>query len=116
MNLAAATEEMLRLSKLIDAGVAEMTNAGEHLAVAEHHYRKARAQAWHSARGENVSQREDWVNAHTADKRLARDRAENDRRAAIEAVRARQAQLSALQTLVRAHKAEAELAGYGPDA
>ena len=39
-----------------------------------------------------------------------------DRDAAREAVRARQAQLSAWQTLVRAHQAEAEFARTGPTA
>lgn len=114
MTLAEMTDEMLRLSKKIDAGVAEMVNAGEHLAVAEHQYRKARAVAWSEAKGANVPQREAWVDADTADQRLERDRAENSRRAAIEAVKARQGQLSALQTLMSAHRAEAEFVRTGP--
>ena len=125
LSLAEAMTEMVRLSRLIDAGI-EMSREQAHaLAEAENTYRKAKSEAWircpHDASevraGERLwtaGRREAWVNAETADLRQTRDLAEAMRDSAREAVRARQAQLSAWQTLVRAHQAEAELARSGP--
>ena len=111
---------MLRLSRLIDDGVDYSKRAAVELADAENTYRKAKAEGWvqcpRDAEGERVwtaARREAWVNGQTADARKVRDLAEAMRDAAREAIRARQAQLSAWQTLVRAHQAEAELAKQG---
>jgi hypothetical protein len=54
------------------------------------------------------------VDADTADLRYARDVAEGIRRAALESVRARSQQISMYQTLVNAHKSEADFARTGP--
>lgn len=123
--LGEAMEEMKRLSGLIDDGITMSKRQAVQVAEAENAYRKAKAQAWvrcpidaHDVpRGERewtAARREAWVNAECADLRQARDMAEAMRDAAREAVRARQTQLSAWQTLVRAHQAEAELARTGP--
>lgn len=120
-TLTDATTEMLRLSRLIDAGIDYSKQHAVELATAENEYRKARAVAWVECpqddpgeRQWTAARREGWVDAQTADERKARDLAEAMRDAAREAVRARQAQLSAWQTLVRAHQSETELARTGP--
>lgn len=123
--LAEAQEEMKRLSRLIDAGIEMSRSQAVTIAEAENTYRKAKAQAWVRCpnddssvpRGERAwtaARREAWVNAETADLRQVRDLAEAMRDSAREAVRARQTQMSAWQTLVRAHQAEAEFARTGP--
>lgn len=117
--------EVERLVSLIDDGIAVMRKQSIALAQAEHDYRKAKAQAWvlcptddaGTKAGERewtAARREAWVNGDTAELRQARDLAEAMRQAALEAVRARRAQLSALQTLLNAHAAEANMARTGP--
>jgi hypothetical protein len=115
-----ARTEMLRLSRLIDAGIDYSKQHAVELASAENAYRLGKARGWlecpTDAEGERkwtAARREAWVDGECADLRQARDLAEAMRDAAREAVRARQAQLSAWQTLVRAHQAEAELAKQG---
>ena len=114
MTLAEMEQAMLTYCQYIDRGIEVMREAGAALAVAERAYQEARSEAWGHARGENVKQREAWVDAHTAAFREERDRAENRRRDAIEAVRARQSQLSGFQTMVSAHRAEAEFVRTAP--
>ena len=106
--------EMRRLSRLIEQGIIAIVDQSRALAEAENAYRKARAQAWFSVPDGTAAFREAQVDGHTADLRMARDLADGMRRAAIEAVRSRQQQLSAWQTIARAEKAELELAGFGP--
>lgn len=124
-TLADAQAEMLRLSRAIDAGIDFSKQNAIELADAEAAYRKAKAEAWVTCpnddpsvpRGERewtAARREAWVDAHCADLRRKRDLAEAMRDAAREAVRARQTQLSAWQTLVRAHQAEAEFVRTTP--
>ena len=126
MNTADAYAEAMRLSRLIDAAIEAMKNTSVELAQAEATYRKARAEAWvlcpndlagvkAGEREWTAARREAWVDADTADLRYKRDLAEGMRQAAIEAVRSRRAQLSALQTFLNAERAEAEFARTGTD-
>lgn len=125
LNLAEAQTEMLRLSRLIDTGVELLREQSYALAEAEEAYRLGAKAAWERCpidaadvrAGERVwtaAHREAWVKAETAALRKERDKAEMLRDAAREAVRSRQTQLSAWQTLVRAHQAEAEFARTAP--
>lgn len=125
MNLAEAADEMRRLSRLIDAGLQAMRDQGQELAEAENVYRKAKADAWARCpndesgtkpadRDWTAARREAWVNGATADERMRRDLAEVMGKAAYQAVRARQTQVSALQSLLNAERAEAEFARTGP--
>lgn len=114
MTLAELIREANRLSDKIDEGVRAMTGAGQRYAEAEHVYRIAKAKAWAKAPAGTVPEREAWVNAETADERRDRDLSESMRTAAWEALRARRAQLSALQSIMSAFKSEADLAKYGP--
>ena len=110
MNLATEAD---RLSKLIDNGVQALRKTSQDLANAEHDYRLARALAWPKTEG-TAKQREDQVNSLTAGERLERDLAEGQRVAALEALRSRRAQLSALQSVANAERAEAEFTRTGP--
>lgn len=113
--------EVERLSGRIDDGIRVLRQQSEALAAAEMEYRQAKAHAWIMCptddagtkagdRDWTAAKREAWVNAETAELRYKRDLAEGTRQAALEAVRARRAQLSALMTLLAAHRSEAELA------
>lgn len=108
-------DEARRLSSLIDNGVKALTAAASDLAEAEHAYRLARAEAWHKTQG-TAKQREDDVNAITAAERRVRDLAEAGRMSALEALRSRRQQLSAVQSIAAAWRSEAEHARYGPEA
>lgn len=107
-------EEMMtearRLSGLIDAGVRALHESAQQVAHAEHAYRKAKAAAWLTVDGELAKDREAQVDAVTADLRRDRDLAEGGRLAALEALRSRRTQLSALQSLLAATRSEMEMA------
>jgi hypothetical protein len=109
--------EMARLSALLDRAIATLRTASLAHADEEHTYRKARGEAWvrSAGKGQVVPEREAQVDAVTADVRLARDRAAALEKSALEAVRARRTQLSALQSLMGAHREEAAFARTGPE-
>ena len=122
MDLREAQEEAQRLSRLIDDGIRALREQSQVLAARERDYRRGKAEAWvrcprdsdPRVRNWSAGRREAWVDAETADLRYERDVADGMRSAALEAVRARRAQLSALQTLLNAHAEEAKLARTGP--
>ena len=109
-------DEMRRLSRLLDQGLAALRDQSRELAEAEREYRRAKALAWVEAPAGTVPEREAWVNGHTAELRYARDLADGVRQAALEAVRSRRTQVSALQTLLNADREEAAFARTGVDA
>jgi tRNA A-37 threonylcarbamoyl transferase component Bud32 len=109
MTLTEMIRESERLSTLIDSGISALVQASTDMAHAEHALRKATAVAWAKAPSGTVPFKEAWVEAETADEKLAFDIAESGRYNALEAVRSRRAQLSALQSIMAAHRAEAEL-------
>jgi hypothetical protein len=119
-DLSAAHQEMMRLSRLIGEGVNEMRRQASLYAEAEHDYRLAKSKAWMEAPREvdgfkiTAGEREAWVDAKTADERKVRDIADGLRQTALEAVRSRRTQLSALQSYLAAERAEAEFARTGP--
>jgi hypothetical protein len=114
MNIQSYEDELQRISKLIDEGINSLLRASRETADAEHDYRKAKAIAWMEAPSGTVPVREAWVDSQTAEKRRTLDYAEGSRVAALEAIRSRRQQLSAVQSLLAAHKAEAEFARTGP--
>jgi hypothetical protein len=101
--------ESERFSRLIDAGIESMVSASKDMAHAEHALRVATAKAWAVAPSGTVPFKEAWVEAETADQKLAFDMGETQRYNALEAVRSRRAQLSAIQSIMAAYRAEAEL-------
>jgi len=110
MNFNEMSGEMIRLYKLLDNGIEILATTGKEMADHEHALRKAVAIAWATAPKGTVPQREAWVESETADQQYALDVAEAQRQTALEAVRSRRTQISALQSLLSAYKAEAELA------
>jgi hypothetical protein len=110
MDLEALTAEAWRLSQLLDKGVAALTASGIAYAEAEHAYREAKAMAYLETESGTVAEREAHTYATVGEHHRDALLADGQRVAALEAVRSRRAQLSALQTLIASHRAEAELA------
>jgi len=100
-------DEARRLSEKLEAGLKALRDASADYANAEHRYREARAKAYLQAAG-TVGEREARADMLTGELRLQRDLADGMRSSALEAVRSRRQQLSALQSLLAAHRAEAE--------
>jgi hypothetical protein len=109
MTLTEMIHESERLSGLIDAGINTLVRASKDMAHAEHALRVATAMAWAEAPSGTVPFKEAWVEARAANEKLALDLSESERYNALEAVRSRRAQLSAVQSIMAAHRAEAEL-------
>lgn len=101
--------EARRLSELLDRGIAALRDAAKQYADAEHEYRFAYAKAYLDSTG-TVGERDAQVYVAVGSLRRDRDYADAIRTAAVEAVRSRRTQLSAIQSLLAAHKAEAEFA------
>lgn len=101
--------EASRLSKLLDKGVVALREAAVAYAEAEHLYRSENAKAYLATESGTVAEREAHVYAIVGDFRRLRDLADGHRTAALEAVRSRRAQLSALQSVLAAYRAETDL-------
>lgn len=120
IDLQEAMDEMKRLSKLLDDGLGALRRFAAEYADAEEAYREAQARAWLLAPrmdGEfkiTAGEREAWVNGETRKLRRTRDYADDMRKAALEAVRSRRGQISALQSMLAAERAEMEFARTGP--
>jgi hypothetical protein len=108
--------EVRRLSELLDRALRVLREAGADHAEAEHVYRLRRGEGWAktAGRGLVVPERDAMVDALTADERRTRDLAAALEKSALEAVRARRQQLSALQSLLAAHREEAAFVRTGP--
>lgn len=118
MNLYEMEAEVRRLCSRLDVALAELRENATDLANSEAFYRKEKAIAWVEVKDAlpkaTVPEREAWVNSRTADLRLVRDMAENMRQVGLESVRSLRTQLSACQSVLAAHTAEAKLASFGP--
>lgn len=114
LDLSEAAEEMRRLSDLLDKGLEALRRLAVESSAAERDYRKQKAAVWletpRSRGGDKITavEREAMVNAETADARYVRDLAVDMKSAAMESVRSRRSQLSGLQSLLAAERAEAE--------
>jgi hypothetical protein len=113
-------DEFNRLSGLLEQGLDALKRHVVGYAQAEAAYRKAKAEAWitaprfHDDTKVTAGEREAWVEGETSTLRNARDIADGMKQAALEAVRSRRAQISALQTLLNAHQEEARFVRTGP--
>ena len=114
MALETLTAEAMRLVTLLDKGLAALRDATVAFAEAEHEYREKKAMAYLETESGTVAEREAHVYALVGDFRRRRDLADGQRLAALESVRSRRGQLSAIQTLISAHKSEADFARTGP--
>lgn len=114
MPAADYVDEVRRLSGLLDAALSFLREQVREAAEAEQAYRKAKGRAWVEVPEGTVPEREAWVDEDTADVRFARDVAAGMKKAAIEAVRARRAQISAIQSVLAMERAEAEFVRTTP--
>lgn len=116
MELPELAAEVRRLSHLLDKALRVLREAGAAHAEAEHDYRLDRGQAWAVTAGQGmvVPEREAEVDSVTAGKRRDRDLAAALEKSALEAVRARRQQLSALQSLMAGAREEAAFVRTGP--
>lgn len=115
MNLTEYADEMRRLSTLLDKGLDALRAQAQEVAETEATYRKAVALAWIEAPEGTAAAKSAWVDGKCADLRYARDLADNMSRAALESVRSRRTQISALQSLLNAFKEEAAFSRTGPN-
>lgn len=104
-----ALDEMRRLSTLLDDALSFLRRQTTEYAQAEDAYRMARAKAYLESAG-TVDERKSRADLATSEQRQRAHLADGMRQAALEAVRSRRAQISALQSLLNAHRAEAEFA------
>ena len=112
-SIAELIAEATRLSDKIDQGDIALSRAARKAAEAEMDYRQAKSVAWVQQDAGTVPERQAHVDAKVSQQRFARDLAEGERVAALEALRSRRAQLSALQSVAAAWRAEAENSRYG---
>lgn len=115
MNAVEMAEEGRRLTRLLDDALNYVSRQVKEAAQAENDYRHAKARAWVEAPAGTVPEREAWVNGVTADARQRRDLADGMRRAGMEAVHSRRVQISLLQSIANAYRAEAEMYRTGPE-
>lgn len=102
------TDELLRLSKLLDEAHDELVTRTKEWSELEDAYRLARATSYIASSG-TVGERTAYQDKATSRERRAAHLAEGLKVAALEAVRSRRAQLSAIQTLCAAVRSEIEM-------
>jgi len=106
--------ELLRLSRQLDDAHDELRRCAFDYATAENTYRKAKAAAYLEADGP-VAERQAKVDTKCEKERYHAHLSEGLRVSALESVRSRRAQLTAIQTLINATKSELDLARSGPE-
>lgn len=118
MNLSEMAERGRGLSKSLNGALDEHRVQAVNAADAEHVYRRTRAERWAQAKGlemRSAKERQDWVDAQSADQRRDRDMAQALAQSALEVIRSRRAQMSLLQSEMAAHKSEAEFSRTAPE-
>lgn len=105
--------EMIRLSRLLDQGIDTLITYSREYAVAEDTYRMVRAKEILEATG-TVETRRALADLATSSERVAAHTLDGLRQATLETVRSRRQQISALQSIAAAFRAEAEYGRTGP--
>lgn len=113
MNVHEATDEARRLSGLLDNALRALREQAQEYAEAEDAYRMAHARAYVAAVGP-AHMRKAQADLATSAERQRAHLADGLRQAALEAVRSRRAQISALQSLLAADREEAAYGRTGP--
>lgn len=106
-------EMMIEASRALDAAQRDLEERVRAEAHSEAEYRKARASAYLATSG-TVGEREAHVDKAVATERYAAHLAEGLAKSALENVRSKRGQLSALQSIANALKEEAMFARTGP--
>lgn len=111
-------DEMVRLSQLLDDALSYAKRAAHEYAEADDAYRVAHAKAFVTAKDGGATDAMAKARADLATEGIrSRARlAEAMNKTAVEAIRSRRTQVSALQTAGNALRAELEIARYGPEA
>lgn len=105
-----------RLSKLLDDALAFGKRQVREYADTEQAYRVSQAESYLNApEGLTAAAKAAWVAGATSGARHRRDIAEGMKQLALEAIRSRRAQLSALQTYMNAEREEAKHERFGPE-
>ena len=117
MTPAQVLDELTRMSRLLDDALSYARRAAEEYSVADDDYRCQHALAFVSAKdaGKTDAAAKALADLATKGVRQRARLAEQMAQVSLEAIRARRAQLSALQTGGAALRAELELARYGPE-
>ena len=115
MNSAEMAQEARRLTQLLDGALAFLKEQVKNAAAAERDYRLAKSEAWLRVSDGTAAQKEAWVDAQTAEARYKRDLAAGMEKASHQAIRARLAEMSLLQSVANAYKAEASFDRYAPE-
>lgn len=110
ITVADLRDEMLRLSRELDGAHDTLIKTSHDWAQAENTYRLAKANAYLASSG-TVDSRKASVDKATSPERVTAHTAEALKVAALENVRNRRAQLSALQSVAHAVRSEVEMAG-----
>lgn len=113
-DLAQMESEGRRFSDLLDKAVTAFRESVQTTAEAEREYRKAKAMAWVQQETGTAQEKLAHVDAACADLRYQRDLAEGMKEAAKQAIAARRTQISLIQSVLSAHRAEAEFARTAP--
>ena len=113
MNLAEIEKEIMQRSHQLDAGINALNSAARAYAEAYHTYKKLYAEAFLTSDGAGVM-REQIATKAALQAEFEAKMAEGVVRSASAAIQARRAQISALQSLLAAHKAEADFDRVGP--
>lgn len=113
LSLAQINERMVAAAEDIRAALAEYRETNSKWVDAERAYRKARALAYAHASGKTVAHREAEVQRMADEEWYAAEMADARRNGAKEALRAAEAILSGYQSVASAHRAEANLSGFG---
>ena len=106
-------DEIVRLSDELTEAISDLRMHSRDWAKKDNEMRKARAKAFLQATGKNKEEREARADASYEKERLAANLAEAEKNVAQEHVRSLRAQISALQSLVYANRAESESIRYG---
>lgn len=115
MTTAEMAAEIRRLIDLLDKSLELLNEEAREYAEAEDAYRMAKARAYMQAEG-TVAERQAQADLATSAERRRAYIADGLRQAALEAVRSRRGQLSAMQSLLAKDRAEAEFARTGGNA
>jgi len=108
--------ELNRRCEMVDGAVLFLMEQAVLWADAEHEYRHRKSIAILEADGKTVQEREAQAEEKIGRFRHERDKAAALKEAALESLRSRRGQLSAVQSICNAVKAEMELGRTGPEA
>lgn len=113
-NAAELTPVLIQAAHELENALVELEQLSKDWAEAERIYREAKARAYLVAEGTTVAEKEAQMEPKINMLRYERDMKEGLKVAALESVRSRRTQVSAIQTLAGLSREEAAMAKIGP--